>query len=173
MVRIKAPSEILVKLANIALKGLQSTDYPKFALQLLDEGYSSPTLYILAACDKNENPFILDSYYKQSLDEIRLFFPTEKQAIFILMHDAYSKYQRQKLELKSLLAFCESFMGVDGYHDWELYPILYRMDEAASYWSYETQRPCSEYVFPEEMIAQFEQEMESWLVNNPFVNNQV
>ncbi len=166
---METPDKFSVRLARIKLSGLKSDKYPFFAQELIESGFDSPALYMLAASDDNEVPSLLDQYFKTALKELGFEFPSKKEASIVLIHNTYFRYCQKELSIEELLSLCRRYSGIDGYHDKSLFYILYRMDEAAEYWSYENKKAYVEYVYPEELVKGFEQEMEVWLMDNPFV----
>lgn len=58
--------------------GLRSM--PRVALQALEQGIDTPSLYILAGFSDDENEFMLDKYLKEALRELSIILPDKRQA---------------------------------------------------------------------------------------------
>ncbi|MEO8416532.1 MAG: hypothetical protein ABI472_22905 [Ginsengibacter sp.] len=53
---------------------------PDIAIVGLEEGLDSPSLWILAGLNKNENPFQVDDYFRRTLQELNIKLPDKRQA---------------------------------------------------------------------------------------------
>jgi hypothetical protein len=60
---------------DISLRSL-----PDIALQALEEGLDTPSLRILAGLAYNENGFVIDMYFKDTLKELFIDLPDKRQA---------------------------------------------------------------------------------------------
>lgn len=63
------------------MTGNVTTDQlPDIAVQGLQEGLDTSSLCILAGLSKNENPFQIEYYFKQTLEELKIELPDRRQA---------------------------------------------------------------------------------------------
>lgn len=53
---------------------------PEIGITGLEEGLDTPSLCILAGLGKNENPFQIEHYFKQTLEELKIILPNKRQA---------------------------------------------------------------------------------------------
>ena len=53
---------------------------PDVAFQALEQGMDSPSLRILAGLSENENEFLIDSYFRNALQELSIKLPDKRQA---------------------------------------------------------------------------------------------
>ncbi len=61
--------------------GDRTTDqFPAIAMTGLEEGLDTPSLRILAGMNKNDNPFELEKYFKQMLEELHIQLPDDRRA---------------------------------------------------------------------------------------------
>ncbi len=61
--------------------GDRKTDQlPDIAIAALEEGLDTPSLRILAGMSKSDNPFELEKYFKQTLEELHIQLPGDRQA---------------------------------------------------------------------------------------------
>lgn len=67
-----------LNLARFEIGLIPPPELPKLALDAMEEGYSFPSLLILAGKDKHENPFLTRYYFDQALLELGVQLPGDK-----------------------------------------------------------------------------------------------
>ncbi len=68
------------QIAKYATGNLTTSQLIDVAVTGLMEGYDSSSLRSLAGLDKNENQFIIDSYFQTTLQELNLNLPEKREA---------------------------------------------------------------------------------------------
>jgi hypothetical protein len=59
---------------------ISETLLPNIAIEALEAGLDSPTLRILAGLSDNENGFVIETYFKETLRELNIELPNKRQA---------------------------------------------------------------------------------------------
>ncbi|NDV66861.1 hypothetical protein [Bacteroides sp. 224] len=77
----KIQEELDLLLAETLLGVGYSSKYIDWALSLMERGYESENLYILASLDKNES-YDIEKYLQKSVDDLGLTFHREEQYLF-------------------------------------------------------------------------------------------
>jgi len=67
-------------LAKYVTENLPTHQLPEIGIKGLEEALDSPSLCILAGLNKDENPFVIEDYFKLALKELRINLPNERQA---------------------------------------------------------------------------------------------
>jgi hypothetical protein len=68
------------QIAKYVTGNLTTSQLPALGLKGLEEGFETPSLSILAGLDKNENLFVINQYFEQTLKELDFVLPDKKQA---------------------------------------------------------------------------------------------
>jgi len=68
------------QIAKYVTGNMTTDQLPDIGLSGLEEGLDSPSLRILAGLSENENPFQIDYYFKQTLEELNINLPDKRQA---------------------------------------------------------------------------------------------
>lgn len=71
----------LQKISAYTLGILTDKDLPGIAMTGLEEGYDSESLRILAGHNMTDNSFVLDDYFRRTLNELRLALKDRKEAL--------------------------------------------------------------------------------------------
>jgi len=67
-------------IARFVTGDLSLRSLPDIALQALEQGLDTPSLRILAGLADNENGFVIDMYFKDTLKELSIDLPHKRQA---------------------------------------------------------------------------------------------
>ena len=67
-------------IARLVSGGISLRSMPDIALQALEQGLDTPSLRILAGLPDNENEFVIDMYFKDTLRELSIELPDRRQA---------------------------------------------------------------------------------------------
>jgi len=86
---------IMIELSNYVLGNIKKHTLPDFAVKLLEAGYDSPSLYLLAW---PENSLEIEEDLHLTLDEMDLELPSKNEAALILI-----KYYLQKILNKEIV----------------------------------------------------------------------
>lgn len=81
----------LENLALYVVKVQPSSVLPNIAMQGLVDGYESPSLLLLAGLATDENPFVIDEYFKKVLQELNVDLVGTNQAAFFLVKSIAKK----------------------------------------------------------------------------------
>lgn len=68
------------QIAKYVTGNLTTDQLPDIGVKGLEEGLDTPSLYILAGLDKNENPFQIERYFKLTLEELNFELPDRRKA---------------------------------------------------------------------------------------------
>ena len=68
------------QIAKYVTGNLTTDQLPDIGVKGLEEGLDTPSLCILAGLSKNENPFQIEHYFKQTLEELNIALPDKRQA---------------------------------------------------------------------------------------------
>jgi hypothetical protein len=68
------------QVAKYVTGNLTIDQLPNIGVIGLEEGLDTPSLCILAGLSKNESPFQIDHYFKQTLEELNIKLPDKRQA---------------------------------------------------------------------------------------------
>ena len=68
------------KIAKYVTGNMRTDQLPEIGMTGLEEGLETPSLCILAGLSKNENPFQIEHYFKQTLEELKIELPNKRQA---------------------------------------------------------------------------------------------
>ncbi len=68
------------ELAAYAAGDRKTDQLPDIAMAALEEGLDTPSLRILAGMSKSDNPFEIEKYFKQMLEELHIQLPDDRQA---------------------------------------------------------------------------------------------
>lgn len=80
------------KLSAYVVGHLTAKDLPGMALTALEEGYDSESLVILAGYDEADNAFVMEDYFKKTLNELGLQLKEDKVALIDVL-----KYYAQEI----------------------------------------------------------------------------
>jgi hypothetical protein len=67
-------------LAKYVSGNLSSNQVPEMSYVAFEEGYESPSLWILAGLEKNEDQYIIDKYLQLSVNEMGIEIPDKRNA---------------------------------------------------------------------------------------------
>jgi hypothetical protein len=68
------------QIAKYVTGNLTTDQLPDIGVIGLQEGLDTPSIRILAGLSKNENPFQIEQYFRQSLKELKIELPDKRQA---------------------------------------------------------------------------------------------
>lgn len=161
------------KIATYSLGLSKDKDLPLIALQGIEDGYCSETLYMLAGMDESENGFKLFDYLKQTLSELNISFPDRQTAMIqIVQLHAYNianyitdpydgMYEIAKIIDKTAFDWDDiKLWGAYGYYI--AINEVYHDEMRLPYFTKKT-----DYYFEQKM--NIINEMRVWLENNPFM----
>ena|GEM_PF-946464 len=89
----------LEKIAQYILNEQTSSALPSIAMQGLEEGYETPSLIMLAGCNDNENPFLINQYFQGLLHELSLNSLDKKQAALFLVNSTVDKIVSNQIDV--------------------------------------------------------------------------
>ncbi|WP_042274592.1 hypothetical protein [Faecalimicrobium dakarense] len=87
----------IIDISKYVLGNLQIEDLPLRAEKLLEEGYDTPSLRILAGLDNY--PWDIDYYLKLTLEELNIEVPNQKMAGLLLIEHHINQMIKKELDL--------------------------------------------------------------------------
>ena len=67
-------------LAKYVTGNITTEQLPELAVVALEEGLQSPSLNILVGLSKHESPYLMDHYFKLTLEELNIILPDKRKA---------------------------------------------------------------------------------------------
>jgi hypothetical protein len=67
-------------IAKYVTGSLPTEQIPQIGITALKEGFETPTLWILAGLDKNEDSYVMERYLKLALQELNITMPNKRHA---------------------------------------------------------------------------------------------
>ena len=68
-------------LAKYVTGNITTEQLPELAVVALEEGLQSPSLNILVGLSKHESPYLIDHYFKLTLEELNIILPDKRKAV--------------------------------------------------------------------------------------------
>lgn len=66
-------------LAKYVTGNITAEQLPELAVVALEEGFQSPSLYILVGLSKHESPYLIDHYFKLTLEELNIILTDKRE----------------------------------------------------------------------------------------------